>query len=445
MKKLEFLIVVLTLFLFQNTFPQEITIIPNGTLNNSDTALVTGNYVRIREKPSLDGKIITMVNKDTPVTIIKRGKDIIDIKGSKNYWYNIKVEESGIEGWMFGAFLEKKETKKVIHVNKELLSTKTSSPEAKIKNLGTISEGPSIITIGDLNNNGTEEIIFLNIEHNKSYGNITGYEYSEANFKNIYTTKIRSSSVNNLKIFKPGKTNQSIIVLEKDNSSDLYTYDIERNRLRLFYKLQTPILSFGKLDGKDDYFIYLKKNKLIDNDGSVTFYVNISKIAYKGSKITLKNKATYNKPLPVKKMIAFDINNDGNDEIICEIGGKNNGGGIVVLGFKNEKIYKILNSGINTYNDSQFLYMWGTNVKNIPMLILYTTNPLKRNEINNSFGFLYIHIQGNLLTVDKFIPINNILDNINNERKVLKNAENRFIIIDYNTESKIYNLKNPPL
>jgi len=430
MRSYRCLLTILLFLISQNVLSQEINILPNGILNPRDEAVVTGDYVRIRKDPSLNGKIITKVNVNTEVLIIERDKDIVSVSDKKNYWYNIKVKENGIEGWMFGAFLKKKEEKKLISINKTMLSKKLSNDKPLNKNmtlkeLGTIKEARSIIVTGDLNSNGSPEVIFLNVENKKGYGFLTGYEHSNKSFKKVYTTRIRSSKVDNIKIFD-------------NNFKD---YEIDRDRLRLVYKFQSPIVTLGKLDGKNEWVVWLRRNRYIDNDGTTTFYINISQFTFKGGRVSLKNTTIYNKPLPIKKMIAFDINSDGRDDIICEIGGKDKGGGIVVLSFSNNKIKRTLNTGINTYNDIMFTNMWGINIKKSPTFVLYTSDPSKRNEIDNSFGFLYTKIQGNLLKVDKFFPVNNILDDINNNRVILKITENKFIVIDYDKKKQIYSIK----
>ena len=89
--------------------------------------------------------------------------------------------------------------------------------------------------------------------------------------------------------------------------------------------------------------------------------------------------------------------------------------------------------------------MWGIDVKKSPTFVLYTSDPSKRNEIDNSFGLLYTKIQGNVFKVDKFFPVNNILDDINNDRVILKTAENKFIVIDYDKKHQIYSIQVPIL
>ena len=96
-------------------FSQEISIIANGALEEGDTGLVTGDYVRIRTGPSLEYRIIAKANKGTVISIVERGEKVEQINNMKNYWYRIKIDKTGLEGWMYGEFIQKQEvTKKEI-------------------------------------------------------------------------------------------------------------------------------------------------------------------------------------------------------------------------------------------------------------------------------------------------------------------------------------------
>ena len=88
---------------------QELVVLPGGVLQEDDSAEVTGDYVRVRTGPTLEHRILTKVNRGTPVTIIERNEQLVSIKDMNNYWYRVRLDKSGIEGWMFGYFLRKKE------------------------------------------------------------------------------------------------------------------------------------------------------------------------------------------------------------------------------------------------------------------------------------------------------------------------------------------------
>jgi uncharacterized protein YgiM (DUF1202 family) len=81
---------------------QELVVLPGGVLQEDDSAEVTGDYVRVRTGPTLEYRILTKVNRGTPVTVLERDEQLVSINDMKNYWYKIRLDKSGIEGWMFG-------------------------------------------------------------------------------------------------------------------------------------------------------------------------------------------------------------------------------------------------------------------------------------------------------------------------------------------------------
>ena len=81
---------------------------------------------------------------------------------------------------------------------------------------------------------------------------------------------------------------------------------------------------------------------------------------------------SYAFPLPVKKLVTFDLNGDETAEIICEIGGRESGGGIVVLGLRDGELQRVVNSGLSTYKDDQFVGMWGAFIDDDPRLVIYS-------------------------------------------------------------------------
>ena len=143
-------------------------------------------------------------------------------------------------------------------------------------------------------------------------------------------------------------------------------------------------------------------------------------------------------PLPVKKLMAFDLNGDRKDEVILEIGGMDFGGGITILELKNENLARLVNTGVNTHNDNPFLAMWGATFNDKPNLFIYSTDPGKSNDVNTSFGFISASFHNQALVFDNFYPVNKMLDDINNDRKVALDITGGgafpFIILDYNLE-----------
>ncbi len=422
---------------------QNITIITGGALKKGETALVTGDYVRIRSGSSLKHRIITKVNRGTVVTILGRGDDVEQVDKMKNYWYHIKIEKSGIEGWIYGEFLNKRE--------EEPLKTVITSSEKEIglREIGVIPQNAYSVFTGDLNNNGTEEIILLTATNNGRSSTILGYEPDSDGFTEIYTINLRNTSINTIKIFTHPVFDMPVIAAESDKFSYLYSYDIEKRIPRLLYKLDSPMISLGVLDGINPYLVSLRKNKILDNDGTITYYIQAEKIEYIRKRITLKDKVQYQRPLPVKKLLTFDLDGDKKEEIITEIGGNEFGGGITVLKFSDTGIVRLLNTGVNTYNDSQFVSIWGVNFEGKPKLFIYSTDPSKNSDVNTSFGFISASLHTNNIVIDKFYPVNKMLDDVNNYRKVAAyKTDDRsfpFIVLDYNDELEKYTVKRAVL
>jgi hypothetical protein len=193
----------------------------------------------------------------------------------------------------------------------------------------------------------------------------------------------------------------------------------------------------------------LRKNSVIDNDGTQTYFLNIARLEINRGRVLLKDKLEYLKPFPIKKLETYDLDGDKRDEIICEIGGNDFGGGIVILELSGDKIKKVLNSGVNTYKDSQFMGMWGADVGPAAKLILYTTDPSKKDDVNTKFGLLVISFDGSNIKHEKFYPLNPMLDDINNTRHVLpyssEPAHLPLVIVDFDQDVNKYILKAPSL
>jgi len=464
-----FLYLLLLIGVMQSMLAQEIVIIPNGILQKGDSAEVTGDYVRVRSGPTLEHRILTKVNKRTQVTVLKRGETPVEINGMKNYWYNIKLENSSIEGWMFGIYLRKVEIASPAgkpetpsSVKKNIRQVHEASPV--FRKAGNISMPPSLITTGDLNQNGIPEIIFVYRENRKSYWNVTGYEcggFSETDqgetnsgdqnslYTQAYSGKFRNTDINSVKILTQGSEGSPFLAVCGDLFSYIYSYDVKRNSLYLAYKIDSPIVASGRLDGENDFLVYLRKNRVTDNDGTITYYINASHFESHRGRIRLKDKITYPLPLPVKKMITYDLDGDNKSEIICEIGGNDKGGGLALLSLANGAITKIVNTGVITYNDAQFIRLWGTAIHDTPKLILYTTDPDKGNNVGISLGFLSVTLSNNHISIDKYYPVNKMLDDINNTRTALlyrTDIEDMpFILLDYDESTQKYTIKKPVL
>jgi hypothetical protein len=442
-----------------NLLAQEMVIIPGGVLEEGDEAEVTGDHVRVRSGPTLEHRIITKVNKVASVTILERSETPVEIQQMKNYWYKLKIEESGVEGWMFGHFLRKKAP--AISIKKDpnipleqitplKLDTALARNVPEIFDLGHISQPRSILTTGDLNRNGTSEIIFINGEERRRSWNLIGYEADNRgtgknNFTEAYRLEMRNNDLDGVHLYEDDWLEEPLIVSSGQTFSYIYSLDAKTNLLRLLYKINSPIVTIGNLDGKNPYLIYLQKNRVTDNDGTEIYYIHAARFEKQRNRIQLHEKLSYGYPLPVKKILSFDFTGNSRAEIVCEVGGNEKGGGIVVLSLDEGVIRRVVNSGIATYNDAQFVQMWGVEKKNSPRLFVYTTNPEQGSNVDTSFGFLSASMQNNDFMVDRFYPVNKLLDDINNNREALFLSADKtqisFVLMDYDETSGQYSIK----
>jgi len=453
------LAIIILLFLISSlSFAQQITIIPEGHLQKGDTAEVTGDFVRIRTGPSLEHRIITMVNRGTKAVIYERGEKQVKIEGKENYWYRIKVTETQIEGWMFGAYLKKitispdTQPEKIplsnlqpTQENAAIQIEKTIQKyggEVILEEIGSIPDKALQITCGDLNQNGVPEIIVLKKDKKGRYNLLTGYEPDNKSFKEVYSVKLHITRIEKIKIFEESFLEHPIIAFSTERITYVMKYDPEKNILRTMGKVNAPGLALGYQENGTYFFVYPKKNKIRDNDETITYYLQIETVEITRSRISFRNRIQYQKPLPVKKILTMDIDGDMKSDIITEIGGRDSGGGIAVLSFNGKEITRVHNTGFDTYNQNQFIEMWALYDKEKPLLVLYSTDPFNSNDVNTSFGFVYTTFQNKKLTFLDFYSVNKMLDDKNNYRKVIHYPwdENTppFIILDFDQDSSVY-------
>jgi hypothetical protein len=467
MGKLRYTLTILTFVIFctyAGSWAQEIVVLPGGVLEQDDRAEVKGDYVRVRTGPSLEHRILTKVNHGTPVTIISRDENLVSIGEMKNYWYRIRLDKSGIEGWMFGHFLGKRESPLMQEEKGVQKTTTLDEPISFEKNAslgpelplfddgGTIAQPESLTTSGDLNGNGIEEIIFLSGgERGRSY-TLTGYEPSQEgtekhSFRETYRLDVRASGVHSFKVFSGEWLDFPLLVVNAAPFSQIYRVDEQRNILRFMYKTDSPLLSVGSLNGVDRHLIYLKRNRVQDNDGTITYFIHAASFDTSRGRFTTADRISYPQPLPVKKLVTSDLDSDGKSEIVCEIGGGNNGGGIVVLHLGEKGLERIVNTGFITYKDEQFHGMWGGNVNHEKRLVLYTTDPYGGKDATSSFGFLTASLNERGLNAERFYPVNKLLDDVNNYRVplLMDNGEEElpFMLMDFNDERTQYQVWRP--
>jgi hypothetical protein len=263
----------------------------------------------------------------------------------------------------------------------------------------------------------------------------------------VYRIELSSTDVHSMEVFSGEWLDYPLIVANGHTFSHVYTLDEGRHSLKFMFKTDSPLISMGSLDGKLKHIIYLKRNRIPDNDGTITYHVHAASFTLDRGRLSIQDRISYAHPLPVKKMVIYDLNGDNRAEIVCEIGGMEKGGGIVILGLGEEGLERTVNSGIVTYKDSQFIRMWGTTVQNNPRLVIYTTDPENGNDAGTSFGFLLAKLKGKDLLMDRFYPVNKLLDDANNYREPLvvgdDDRELPFLVMDYDENKTRYELKRP--
>jgi hypothetical protein len=67
-------------------------------------AVVNTNYLRMREKPLKNAKVLDGLTKGTVVEVLASTESEETIENETSYWYRISLQ--GLKGWVFGAYIE---------------------------------------------------------------------------------------------------------------------------------------------------------------------------------------------------------------------------------------------------------------------------------------------------------------------------------------------------
>ena len=413
-----------------------------------DRAVVSGNFVRVRSGPTLEHRIITKVSSGTELTVLGRGEKPQEIGGTKSYWYQVRLdtESGGLEGWVFGQFLKKKAGIKEragegaaqgpgsrigngAAEPLEPVAAFTAEVQARLAEIGTIDGVPLWVTTGDLDRSGKTELLFLTggspgrrPPGGRSF-TLQGFEQESAGsgsgLKRVYSIDMRGVQVDRVDLLATRSLDFPILAAASAQFTNLYTYDAEKGLLRLVFKLNSPIVSLGTLDGTNPFLVSLRRSKTAGNDGTITYIIEANRIEPGRGRFQMKEKTSYGRPLPVKKLVLFDLDGDGKDEIIAEIGGRESGGGIVALKQSEGGFTRLFSTGIPTYNDSQFVSLWGASIGGKPRLVVYSTDPADPAGAGTSFGFITASFVEGSLRIETFQPVNKMLDEANNDRRVV--------------------------
>ena len=79
-------------------------IVYSDKLKQGDKAFIHGEKVNVREKPSLDGKVVYVPKNLTEVNILQKTKERIKVADAyEAYWF--KISDGKKQGWVYGQFI----------------------------------------------------------------------------------------------------------------------------------------------------------------------------------------------------------------------------------------------------------------------------------------------------------------------------------------------------
>jgi hypothetical protein len=89
----------------KNDEPERIVLPDTSVLSvQSSWGVVTSNYLRLREKSSVESSALTGFTKGTVVQLVSATDKKETIDKLTSFWYRVNID--GIQGWVFGAYLE---------------------------------------------------------------------------------------------------------------------------------------------------------------------------------------------------------------------------------------------------------------------------------------------------------------------------------------------------
>ncbi|MFW6180722.1 MAG: hypothetical protein ACOC8N_03150, partial [Spirochaetota bacterium] len=427
-------------------------------------------------------RILGSANNGAAVTVLERGDGPEEIGGAKHFWYRVQVDGRDLEGWMFGRFLKKRQVLVVAttdpspglsgadpseadleadpdeHKQREQPpsgKTGQAAPRAeasflespvRFREIAVLDHSRSFAVSGDLDRNGQPELLLVSEEGRGRY-RLTGYEAGEGEtgLQQVYAGTVNGRGVRGASVVTTS-SGESFLAVEGEPYSILYRYDTQRGRFIQVRTLDSPLMAAGSLDGSSEHLVHLQRNRSPENDGTVTYTVTASKVEVSGNSLRVLDSVSYPYRLPVKKLLVFDLDGDGREEIVCEIGGKDRGGGVVVLGLRDQALARVEHTGFTTVQDRPFMHLWGVTVDGSPRLVLYTSDPAAGDDLGAEVGFLSATLEEGRLLPQGFRPVNKLLDEVNNGRIVLHHPTGApqvpFIVLDHRSGGG-YSVKMP--
>ena len=94
----------------KSDYPVEIELPSTPVLSlGANWAVVTSSHLRLREQPGVDSAVIATLWRGYILEIISKQNTQVEIEGIDNYWH--RVQYGGLQGWVFGGYLEFYETR----------------------------------------------------------------------------------------------------------------------------------------------------------------------------------------------------------------------------------------------------------------------------------------------------------------------------------------------
>jgi len=73
-------------------------------------AVITGSHLRLRDRATTESRAITTLWRGNVLEIIARDETKVRVEGKDDYWYQVAYD--GLQGWVFGAYIELYESEK---------------------------------------------------------------------------------------------------------------------------------------------------------------------------------------------------------------------------------------------------------------------------------------------------------------------------------------------
>jgi hypothetical protein len=110
MKKQVFIIILIAFALVAGSctkkkIPDRIVLPQTSFLTEQKSwGVVTSNYLRLRQKPSQNADTLSGLTKGSVVELVASTDRKETIDGNSSFWYRVNMD--GLQGWVFGAYLD---------------------------------------------------------------------------------------------------------------------------------------------------------------------------------------------------------------------------------------------------------------------------------------------------------------------------------------------------